>query len=77
MSLTPASDEIIFEISQAKGGSINILTDADANPPKNIIEAVSGKKYSWKVITAVAAGVIIIGLAIVLIVIRRRRRKLV
>lgn len=30
--LTPISDEITFEISHAKGGSINILTDKDTKP---------------------------------------------
>ncbi len=32
-TLTPVSDEIKFEISQAKGGSINTLTSADTLPP--------------------------------------------
>lgn len=31
--LTPVSDEIRFEISQAKGGKITVLTDADASKP--------------------------------------------
>ncbi|OQA04442.1 MAG: hypothetical protein BWY68_00309 [bacterium ADurb.Bin400] len=31
--LTPASDEIRFEITQVKGGAITILTDEDANEP--------------------------------------------
>lgn len=31
--LTPVSNSIRFEISQAKGGSVNILTEADTLPP--------------------------------------------
>lgn len=34
--LTPFSDELIFEISQAKGGTINVLTDDDINPPVQV-----------------------------------------
>ena len=71
--LTPATDPIIFEISQAKGGAINILTDDDKNPPKSIVDAVSGKKFSWKVIAGIVVGLLIIGLIILLIV--RQRRK--
>lgn len=45
--LTPVSDKIIFEISQAKGGSINILTDADANAP--VVKAEAPKKWYQKI----------------------------
>jgi len=42
--LTPVSDEIRFEISQAKGGKITILTDADTNKPA----PVPAKKWYQK-----------------------------
>jgi len=44
--LTPISDEITFEISQAKGGSINILTDNDINVP--VVKAENTKE-SFKI----------------------------
>lgn len=73
--LTPVSDLIIFEISQAKGGSINILTDADINPPKSIVSQVANKKYNWKLISEIVAGVLVLGLITALIIIRRRKLK--
>lgn len=72
--LTPVSDEIVFEISQANGGSINILTDDDINPPKSIVDTVSSGKYNWMLISEIAAGVLIVALIVLLIVLRRRRR---
>ncbi|HOX40855.1 MAG TPA: fibronectin type III domain-containing protein [bacterium] len=36
-TLTPLSDSINFEISQAKGGTITILSDEDTLPPKPIL----------------------------------------
>lgn len=40
--LTPISDIITFEIVQAKGGSINILTGDDTNPP--VVKAENAKE---------------------------------
>lgn len=71
LKLTPPK-EIIFEISQAKGGSINILTDEDANPPENIISNVA-KNTNWRWIITITAGVLIIALIVLLIYLRRRR----
>lgn len=72
--LTPISDEIIFEISQAKGGSINILTEDDINPPKSVAEAVKDSK-NYNLIITIAAGVIaLVLLAVLIILIRRRKR---
>ena len=45
-TLTPISDEIIFEISQARGGSINILTSDDAKA-RTAAQAVE-KAKNWK-----------------------------
>lgn len=70
--LTPISDPIIFEISQAKGGTINILTDEDINPPKSLVAQVTNKKYNWKLIGSIAAGILILGLIGVLIYRRRK-----
>lgn len=74
--LTPVSDATVFEISQAKGGSINILTDDDINPPKSIVENVSAKGYNWKLISSIIAGVLIIALIAVLIILRRKKHHL-
>jgi len=71
--LTPVSELIIFEISQSKGGSINILTDDDINPPKSIVSEVT-KNTDWRWIITGIAGVLIIALIVILIVLRRRRR---
>ena len=70
LQLTPPT-EVIFEISQAKGGAINILTDADTNPP-NIVAAVT-KTTNWRLIITIAAGVLIIALTVFLIWRRRRQ----
>ena len=74
--LTPISDTTIFEISQAKGGTINILTDADTNPPKSIAQTVANKKYNWKLISEITALVLVIGLIVTLIIVRRRKYKI-
>jgi len=72
--LTPVSDEIIFEISQAKGGSINILTEDDINPPKSVAEAVKDSK-NYNLIITIAAGVLALALLAVLIILIRRRKR--
>jgi len=71
--LTPISDPITFEITQAKGGAINILTDDDINPPKSIVASVAAKKYDWKLISEITAGVLVLALIVTLIIIRRKR----
>ncbi|MFA5158273.1 MAG: hypothetical protein WC451_03775 [Patescibacteria group bacterium] len=71
--LTPVSDTIIFEISQAKGGNINILTDDDESPPKSIVDTVSAKGFNWKLISSIVAGILVIALIVVLIVMRRKK----
>lgn len=71
--LTPVSDPITFEISQSKGGTINILTDADINPPKTIAAKVAAKKYDWKLISEITAGVLVLALIATLIIIRRKK----
>lgn len=47
--LTPISDEILFEISQSKGGTINILTEDDTVQPKSVkaAENVKGIKDNF------------------------------
>ena len=72
LKLTPISDEIIFEISQAKGGAINILTSDDIYSPKNIIADVTENK--WLLIADIVGAVLIIGLIVLWIFIRRRRK---
>jgi hypothetical protein len=71
--LTPPTAPIIFEITEAKGGSINVLTSADTNPPKTIVAKVADKKYNWKLISEIDAGILIAGLVITLIVISRKK----
>lgn len=74
--LTPVSDPIIFEITQAKGGEINILTDEDTNPPETIAGAISNNNLNWRLIIPIVAGILLITLIVVLIVIKRKRGKL-
>ncbi|MCX6812217.1 MAG: hypothetical protein NTW79_01150 [Candidatus Berkelbacteria bacterium] len=74
LSLTPVSDPTIFEISQAKGGAINILTDADSNPP-TISSAVKSATRNWKLISEIAGGVLILFLIGLLIYLRRRKSR--
>ncbi|MCX6810982.1 MAG: hypothetical protein NTY30_04630 [Candidatus Berkelbacteria bacterium] len=74
--LTPISDPIVFEISQAKGGSINILTDTDINPPKSIVSQVANKKYNWKLISEIVAGILVLGLIATLIIVRKNKKRI-
>lgn len=74
--LTPVSDPITFEISQAKGGTINILTDEDINPPKSIVAQVTNSKNNWPLISKIVGGFLVLGLAITFIIVRRNKIKL-
>ena len=46
-TLTPLSQETVFEISQVMGGKISILTDNDINSPASTGEKVKGEKASF------------------------------
>lgn len=69
--LTPVSDKIIFEISQKKGGAINILTNDDINPPVKTIE--QAKKWYQKITLtrniAYYIGIGLIGLIAIIVII--------
>lgn len=65
--LTPVSDEIAFEISQSKGGSINILTDSDINAPAPVKAETTKKGFKLDKKTASYA-LFLIGLLILVIV---------
>lgn len=72
--LTPVSDEMTFEIIQAKGGSINVLTDADTNAP--IVKA-ENTKQSFKVDKTLMlyGGLILLVLVIVVVIFIYSKRK--
>lgn len=76
--LTPVSDEIVFEISQAKGGSINVLTEADINAPA-VVKAEQTKsflsKFDKQTMLYILGIIVLLALAIFAIVkyIRRKR----
>jgi hypothetical protein len=72
--LTPVSDEIIFEISQAKGGSINILTEDDINPPKSVAETVKASG-NYNLILTIAGSALALGLLTLLIILIRKRKR--
>ncbi len=76
-TLTPVSDEIKFEISQAKGGSINILTSADTLPPVVPQLKWYQKTVSVKVITYVVLALILIIIIVTtsLVIIKRRKKR--
>ncbi len=73
-TLTPKSEEIPFEISLAKGGSVNILSEADA--AKN--SEASSKKFGLDMLKnnyiyiIIGALVVLIAVAVLLIIKRRR-----
>jgi len=54
--------------------AINILTDSDTNPAKNIVETVS-KNYNKTLIGEIAAGILVLLLVGLLIFLRRRKIK--
>ena len=72
--LTPISDEVTFEIIQAKGGSINILTDEDINPP--VVKAETTKE-SFKIDKTLMlyGGLILLVLVLVLVIFIYSKRK--
>lgn len=71
-TLTPLSDEIKFEISQAKGGAINVLTSADTLPP--VIPKLKWYEKSIQLSkTRVAVTAFLIALIITAIVLVRKR----
>lgn len=74
--LTPISDETTFEIIQAKGGSINVLTDADANLP--VVKAETTKqsfKIDRTLILYGALILLILGMVAVIFIYTRRKHK--
>lgn len=79
--LTPVSDLVRFEISQADGGSINLITDKDAKTPSKTSAAVKGsflyKEYpvmTYLVISLILAFVILAIIEITKYVRRKRQR---
>jgi hypothetical protein len=79
-TLTPVSDEIIFEISQAKGGSINILTDEDINAPSAAQVVEKAKNWQDKIFKNPTALYVIVVLCLIILgsilfIIYRRRQK--
>jgi len=77
--LTPISDEVRFEISQAKGGSINVLTDEDSKAPVNkLVDKVSSPFSNKSTITIglIALAVVLVGAAIFIFIRKRKKREL-
>ena len=73
--LTPLSDEIIFEISQKEGGTINILTSSDELAPVKAAETPKQKDTLNKnSIFYGIAGLVLIALIVLLVVLTKRRR---
>lgn len=72
-TLTPLSDEIKFEISQAKGGSVNMLSDDDRLAPVTPVLKWYQKSVSVKKIIYAIAGLAALAIAIVFIIRRRKR----
>lgn len=72
--LTPISDEIAFEVIQAKGGSINILTDADTIAP--VVKA-ENTKQSFKIDKTLMlyGGLILLLLVLVVVIFIYSKRK--
>jgi len=74
--LTPVSDEIIFEISQKDGGTINILTSEDEFAPVKAADAISNvKKLNKTAIFYGIAGLALLGAIILIVVLVRKRLK--
>jgi hypothetical protein len=77
--LTPISNEVTFEISQALGGTINILTAEDANAPVLAAEKPDTSIYAKikaNPIIAVVCLIPILGIAaLAIILIRKARRR--
>ena len=76
--LTPVSDEIRFEISQAKGGKITVLTDADAkqahpNQPKMVSKDWFYKNIAFFALSLLA--VLLLAAAGIIFFIRTKNNK--
>jgi hypothetical protein len=75
--LTPISDEVAFEISQAKGGAINILTSADELAPVKAAETpAKSLKINKKMLFYGAAGIVLIILIVILVVLSKKRGRI-
>jgi hypothetical protein len=76
--LTPESEPIYFEISQAKGGQINILTSSDEKEP--VIPPVPEKKWyekiNYLISTYVFAALFLAVLVILLLVVFKNKKTL-
>ncbi len=72
-TLTPLSDVIRFEISQAKGGTVNVLTNADKSAPATPNLKWYQKSVSVKVLLWSVAGLLV--LISLIMIIRRRIKK--
>lgn len=78
--LTPLSDEIKFEISQAKGGNVNILTDTDKLAP--VVPKLKWYEKTLqltktKVVVALSLlGLIVVAILVMIIVRLKRKRNL-
>jgi len=71
--LTPVSDKVFFEISQAHGGSINRLTSADRLPPKVIKPKWYQKEVSVKaILISVISPVVLIAIILTIAFWRRK-----
>ncbi|MCL5410375.1 MAG: hypothetical protein M1324_00785, partial [Patescibacteria group bacterium] len=65
--LTPISDEVRFEISQAKGGSISMISDEDIVPPAPVKAEETSQPLKLNKQNALYLGALILGLAIIII----------
>ena len=66
--LTPVSEEITFEISQAKGGSLTILTDQDKEAPAPPAPIVKGERLKLPKIDFQNKTIIYEGIALIVII---------
>jgi len=73
--LTPVSDEIRFEISQANGGKITILADEDANRPAPEPEKKWYDKPNYRVISITLAVIFFVTLIVLIVVLVKGRKR--
>ena len=74
--LTPISEEVVFEISQKEGGTINILTPSDEQAPVKAVQTPEQKnKINKTTIFYADAGIALIGVIILIVVLIRKRMK--
>lgn len=74
--LTPLSEEIMFEITHAQGGGINILTDNDEFPPIPEAKAASQSlKLNRTNVIYLLCLFLLLGVAIILMLFYRNRKK--